>query len=214
MATAPNVPAAKPAGVTQHVDKGKEDALGIGRNGKLLNTHCEDLQWSIEDIRDEFLELRTIYINDVRHDVMRNGLLGEIVSRTPILVYDLPELKDQVDTAFVDMSGKMYISDTFARRIIAEHKAGLDSANFLIRHEGDHLRRMHMSVRQQRQPHPRQSRCNGVALAADPVQQVDQPQVPLHQGALRVQRFQQPRQVAHGSGIQALNAACACRRRR
>jgi len=134
------------AGVTKHAtDKGAEDALGIGKNGKRLNEHNLDLQDAIEDIRDEFLELRTLYIHGLRHDVMRNGLLGEIVARTPILVYDLPELKLHVNTAFVDRSGKMYISDTFARRIVAEHAAGLDSANFLIRHEADHLRRLHLT---------------------------------------------------------------------
>jgi hypothetical protein len=145
MATAPSTANPLHNAPTQHVDKGMEAALGIGQNGKLLNTHCQDLQWAIEDIRDEFLRVQSIYINDVRHDVMRNGLLGEIVSRTPILVYDLQELKDIVDTAFVDMSGKMYIADTFARRIVAEHRAGKDSANFLVRHEGDHLRRLHMA---------------------------------------------------------------------
>jgi len=146
MATAPTPAPAQTTGATQHLtDKGMEVALGIGKGGKLLNTHCEDLQWAIEDIRDEFLEIRTLYISGVRHDVMHNGLLGEIVSRTPILVYDLPELKAKCNTAFVDMSGKMYISDTFGRRLVAEHKAGMDSANFLIRHEGDHLRRLHMS---------------------------------------------------------------------
>lgn len=148
MATAPtpNANATAPqAGVTQRVDKGMEDALGIGRNGKRLNTHSHDLQDDIEDIRDEFLKLVSIYVAGVRHDVMRNGLLGEIIARTPILVYDLPELKAVVNTAFVDRSGKMYISDTFARRVIAEHKAGMDSANFLIRHEADHLRRLHLT---------------------------------------------------------------------
>jgi hypothetical protein len=144
-ATTPNTTAQHPAGVTKHVnDKGMEAALGIGRGGKRLNTHCQDLQERIDDIRDEFLEVRSIYIGRERHDVLRNGLLGEIVSRTPILVYDLPELKAECSTAFVDRSGKMYICDTFARRLLAEHDAGYDSLNFIIRHEADHLRRLHL----------------------------------------------------------------------
>jgi hypothetical protein len=133
-------------GVTRHVnDKGMEQALGIGKNGKQLNTHAHDLQEQIEEVRDEFLELRSVFIGRDRHDFMRNGLLGEIVARTPIFIYDLPELKQVCNTAFVDRSGKMYIADTFARRLLAEHAQGLDSLNFLIRHEADHLRRLHLA---------------------------------------------------------------------
>lgn len=148
-ATAPNTtaqPTAQPPSNASHhaADKGMEVAMGIGRGGKRLNTHCQDLQERIDDVRDDFLEVRSIHIGRERHDVMRNGLLGEIVSRTPILVYDLPELKAVCSTAFVDRSGKMYISDTFARRLLAEHEAGYDSLNFIIRHEADHLRRLHL----------------------------------------------------------------------
>lgn len=150
MATSPqNSQAAGPQpakGVTHHAnDKGMEAALDIGRNGKKLNTSALDLQEEIEQVRDDFLEVKSVYIGRERHDFMRNGLLGEVVSRTPIFVYDLPELKRKVDTAFVDRSGKMYISDTFARRLLAEHRAGMDSLNFLIRHEADHLRRLHLA---------------------------------------------------------------------
>jgi hypothetical protein len=142
-----------PSGATQHLtDKGMEAALGIGRNGKRLNTNAADLQDAILDVRDEFLEVRTTVINNVRHDFLRNGLLAEIVSRTPILVYDLPELKQIVDTAFVDRSGKMYFCDTFLRTLLAEHEAGLDSLNFLIRHEADHLRRLHLTRMQDINP--------------------------------------------------------------
>ncbi|MEJ6002780.1 VWA domain-containing protein [Paucibacter soli] len=135
-----------PHGVTRHAnDKGVEVALGIGKGNKRLNTHAHDLQEQIEVVRDDFLEMRSLYIGRERHDIMRNGLLGEVVSRTPIFIYDLPELKAKVSTAFVDMSGKMYIADTFARKLISEHSAGLDSLNVLIRHEADHLRRMHLA---------------------------------------------------------------------
>lgn len=149
MATQPNsstTAAPTQPGVTRHVnDQGMEKALGIGKNGKKLNTHAQDLQLELEEVRDEFLEVRSHYIGRERHDFLRNGLLGEIVARTPIFIYDLPELKSHVNTAFVDRSGKMYIADTFARRLLAEHRAGLDSMNFLIRHEADHLRRLHLA---------------------------------------------------------------------
>lgn len=141
-----NVAPSTPTGVTRHAnDQGVEKALGVGRNGKKLNTNAQDLQLEIEEVRDAFLEVRSVYISKERHDFLRNGLLGEIVARTPIFIYDLPELKAHVDTAFVDRSGKMYIADTFARRLLAEHRAGADSLNFLIRHEADHLRRLHLA---------------------------------------------------------------------
>ncbi|ABM97387.1 vWA domain-containing protein [Methylibium petroleiphilum] len=152
MATAPQAtqssPAAsQPQGVTRHVtDEGMEKALGIGQGGKRLNTHAHDLQERIDDARDDFLEVRTFYVGGRdRHDFLKNGLLGEIVSRTPILVYDLPELKAFCNTAFVDRSGKMYIADTFCRRLLSEHDAGLDSLNYVFRHEADHLRRLHLA---------------------------------------------------------------------
>lgn len=121
-----------------------EKALGIGKGNKRLNTNAFDLQDRIELVRDDFLEVRSVYIGRERHDFLRNGLLGEIVARTPIFIYDLPELKAIVPTAFVDMSGKMYIADEFARQLLDEHDLGQDSCNFLIRHEADHLRRLHL----------------------------------------------------------------------
>lgn len=134
------------SGVGMHAtDKGVEEAMGIGRGNKRLNSHAHDLQERMEYVRDDFLEVRSSYIGRDRHDFMANGLLGEIVARTPIFVYDLPELKRVCRTAFVDMSGKMYIADSFARRLLDEHDAGKDALNFLIRHEADHLRRMHLA---------------------------------------------------------------------
>lgn len=126
-------------------DEGIAKAMGIGKGNKRLNTNAHDLQAEIEKFHDDFLERVSHYVGGVRHDYMREGLLGEIIKTTPILVYDLPELKRFCDTAFVDKSGKMYISDTFARRLLEEHRAGMDSLNFLVRHEGDHIRRAHLT---------------------------------------------------------------------
>lgn len=140
-----------PQSATQHLsNQGVVSQLGLAN--KRLNADHPELQDGIDAIVDEFLQLRYITVHGVRHDVMRNGLLGEIVQRVPVIVYDLPQLKDVCNTAFVDMSGKMYISDAFAARLIDEHKRGLDSANFLIRHEADHLRRLHLQ-RMQDLPH-------------------------------------------------------------
>lgn len=127
-------------------DKGIEASLGIGHGGKLLNTHHAHLQEELNDYRDDFLEVRS-YFDDrnMRHDFLREGLLGEILSRTSVLIYDLPELLARIPTAFVDMSGKMYIAAPFFLQLAAEQKAGLDSLNFIFRHEADHLRRLHLS---------------------------------------------------------------------
>jgi len=132
--------------IKKPTDKGVEDALGIGRGGKKLNTNNLHLQEVLEDYRDKFLEVRThIGARGIRHDYMREGLLGEIVSRTPIFIYDLPELLDRVKTAFVDRSGKMYIAAPWFEQLVKEQEAGLDSLNFIFRHEGDHLRRLHLA---------------------------------------------------------------------
>ena len=120
--------------------------MGIGKGGKRLNTHCGHLQELLETYRDQFLEVRSSYVaNNKRHDYMREGLLGEIVSRTPIFIFDLPELVAKVSTAFVDRSGKMYIAAGFFERLVKEQDAGFDSLNFIFRHEADHLRRLHLS---------------------------------------------------------------------
>lgn len=138
-------PSGDTQGVTKHSnEKSIEKALGIGRGGKRLNASAQDVQYEIDEVRDEYLQIMNVMIDGVRHDVMKNGMLGEIVGRTPIIVYDLPELKELVPTAFVDGTGKMFINDDFARRLLAEHKQGKDSLNFLIGHEADHLRRIHL----------------------------------------------------------------------
>jgi hypothetical protein len=140
MATTSTAP--QQSGLTQH----RSTASSIpGFGTRRLNTHAVDLQIAIDEVRDDFLDIRSIWHLGERHDVPRYGLLAEIVKRVPILVYDLPELKRKCDTAFVDGTGRMYLADTFARRALKEHQEGRDSLFFLIRHEADHLRRMHLS---------------------------------------------------------------------
>lgn len=134
-------------GVTRHAnDKGVEQLLGIGKGNKRLNTNHQHLQEELEQVRDDYLAIESAYTGGgVRYDYMAKGLLGEIVARTPIFIYDLPELQQHVSTAFVDRSGKMYINAPFFQDLLAEHKAGLTSLDLLIDHEADHLRRMHLS---------------------------------------------------------------------
>lgn len=147
--------------------KGVEAALGVGRGGKLLNTHHQHLQDELAAYRDEFLEVRSHFDRrNMRHDFLREGLLGEIVSRTTVLIYDLPELLAHVDTAFVDRSGKMYIAAPFYIRLAAEQQAGLDSLNFIFRHEADHLRRIHLS-RMPEFPHDLANRAQDIRINID-----------------------------------------------
>lgn len=158
MATAPQdlgIDAPKGSGVSLHSNSiSMEQSLGIGKNGKRLNTNAHDLQDRVYDLRDEFLEVQSVPMaGGQRMDYMRNGMLGEIVSRTAVLVYDLPELKQKVNTAFVDKSGKIFISDEFCRRLVHEHDQGFDSFNFILRHEADHLRRMHLARMLDYPPH-------------------------------------------------------------
>ncbi|MCZ8254725.1 MAG: VWA domain-containing protein [Polaromonas sp.] len=122
-----------------------ESQLGIGKGNKRLNSNSFDLQDRIDLARDQFTESVSVMIGNRHHTFLKNGMLGEILARTPVLIYDLPELVAHIDTAFVDTSGKMYFSAEFARLLLDEHEAGHDSLNFLFRHEAEHLRRLHLA---------------------------------------------------------------------
>lgn len=111
-----------------------------------LNQNSPELQEILEDYVSKFIENDT-YINPAtgaRYDFPREGMLAEIVARTPVRVYDLPELKERCATAFVDTTGRMYFADTFLRELIKEQEAGKDSLFFLFKHEAEHLRRIHL----------------------------------------------------------------------
>lgn len=116
------------------------DAFFRGR----LNLHADDLQHELNEYVAEFIAPITIHVNGVRHDMRANGMLSEIVAATSVLVYDLPALKMQANTAFVDTTGRMYFCDTFLRKLIEEQRQGKDSLNFVMRHEAEHLRRLHL----------------------------------------------------------------------
>ena len=126
-------------------DHGVAASMGVGRGGKRLNSNALDLQDAIDDAREAYLEISSTFVDGIRHDYYRFGLLAEVVSKIPILVYDLPELVSLCDTAFVDSSGKMYIAANFARRLIAEHREGKQSLFFIFGHEASHLLRLHLA---------------------------------------------------------------------
>lgn len=123
---------------------GVEEALGIGRAGRKLNTHAQDLQAEIDAAREEFLAIDQVFVDGVRYAYRRFGMLGEIMATVPVFVYDLPEFVDLCPTACVDRSGKMFIAAEFARRALHEHRNNKFSLFFVFEHELEHLRRMHL----------------------------------------------------------------------
>lgn len=142
-ATPPPVTSPSPSsrfGVTSASASTQADPFYRGR----LNLHAGDLQEDVARRVEEFNAMTTIFIGGQRHDIRANGMLSDIVASTPVLIYDLPELKMRVNTAFVDTTGRMYICDTFYRKLIKEQDEGKDSLFFLLRHEADHLRRLHL----------------------------------------------------------------------
>ena len=127
-------------GATTAAASSQADPFYRGR----LNLHAGDLQEDVARRVEEFNQMTSIYVGGQRHDIRANGMLSDIVASTPVLIYDLPELKMRVNTAFVDTTGRMYICDTFYRKLAQEQDEGKDSLFFLFRHEAEHLRRLHL----------------------------------------------------------------------
>lgn len=111
-----------------------------------LNTHSPDLQVRLLNWVEAFLEQKTHFIPGTteRVDFPRYGMLAELLARTPCRIYDLPELKAHCDTAFVDTTGRLYISDSFFNLIEKEQKENKNSIFFIFAHEMEHNRRMHL----------------------------------------------------------------------
>ena len=112
---------------------------------KKLNNFRPELQSRLNDWVKKYCERATYFLhgNGQRIDYPVHGMLAEIATRTPFRVYDLPELKLECDTAFVDTTSRFYISDTFFEILEREQMNGNDSLFFLFDHEMEHLRRMH-----------------------------------------------------------------------
>lgn len=67
-----------------------------------MNQHSPELQEELLKWRGKYCENGTHFIGGARVDLPVNGMLAMIARRTPFLIYDLPELKERVPTAFVD----------------------------------------------------------------------------------------------------------------
>jgi hypothetical protein len=127
--------------------KGALTDLGIGKRTRLFQDESKHyLADELQDAYDRFIETQTVYLGaeQERHDIPRNGMLAEIIKHTTILLYDLPELMARVSTGFVDTTGRMYISVPFFEKLLADDKAGKDGIEVMLRHEAEHLRRMHL----------------------------------------------------------------------
>lgn len=111
-----------------------------------LNAHHPELQGRLNEWIRQFLDRVTYFHPGTgeRIDYPRHGMLAELMARTPTRIYDLPELKMHCDTAFVDTTARMYMSDTLFQVLEREQLAGQDSLFFVFRHEMEHLRRMHI----------------------------------------------------------------------
>lgn len=125
--------------------KGILDALGI--KPEMLNNNAHDLLDDLMKHKSRYEEIA--YINPLdyknRIDYHKNGMLAEILKRTPVYIYDHPEIKREVNTAFVDQAGHMFFSDSFFKELMEEWSKGIDSISFLFGHEAEHLRRFHVA---------------------------------------------------------------------
>ncbi len=149
-AAAPLTPASPDAAMRKTRQKNSEQlarqvAAGDPFARRKLNENSPELQDLVEDWHQRFLETRALNPSSRdRVDYPRFGMLAEIMSRTPVRIYDLPELKARCNTAFVEPTGRMFISDEFFRKLVTEQEAGQHSLFFIFCHEAEHLRRLHL----------------------------------------------------------------------
>lgn len=126
-------------------DHARNVQMGNSLAKRKLNMNSGHLQERLQEWVGKFLERVTYFSpsNGERIDYPRYGMLSELLAKTPCRVYDLPELKARCDTAFVDTTSRMYISDTFFLECEKEQLEGKNSLFFIFQHEMEHLRRMH-----------------------------------------------------------------------
>lgn len=127
---------------TPSTDEGNLFAEKLAK--RKINNNSPELQERLMDWVDKFVEMVPHFLpNGQRYDYPEYGSLAEMMKKAPARVYDLPELKAHVDTAFVDTTGRFYISDTFFRACEADQLNGSYALFLIFMHEMDHLRRLH-----------------------------------------------------------------------
>lgn len=125
--------------------RGVLETLGISLSS--LNSNSLDLLDDLDFHKSRYERIDFLNALDIhrRVDFHANGMLAEILKRTPVFIYDHPMIKREVNTAFVDTTGRMFICDTFFQKMKDEWEKGLDSFSFIFGHEVEHLRRFHTS---------------------------------------------------------------------
>lgn len=118
-----------------------EEAVGGKR---LLSDENQHLYRSLELIVRDFCEIRTVWHDNKRIDIPAYGISSEYALRTPILIYDLPELVEKVPTAFTD-GFRVFFSANLLKELIALREAGKVDCEFVLSHELEHIRLLHTS---------------------------------------------------------------------
>lgn len=111
---------------------------------RLLSLENAHMGRERERLVERFCERISAFHGNRRIDAPRYGLSSELCLRTPVLLYDLPELVKEVKTAFTD-GFRVFISVPFMNSLLESHKAGNLDLDFVLAHELEHIRLKHLS---------------------------------------------------------------------
>lgn len=113
-----------------------------------INNNSEDLQDDLDNVKMAYVEavVENSFSYQNRFEYSKNGMLAEILKNVPVLIYDHPMIKMHVNTAFVDNTGRMFISDSFYKLMKKDSEnTRINIIDFVFGHEAEHLRRAHLS---------------------------------------------------------------------
>lgn len=108
-----------------------------------LSEKNRDLQPALERLVADFCSRKTVFLADGRKSFPKYGLSSEMALRTPIRLYDLPALVKVCSTAFTEGS-RVFINASFFRKNLPDLIAGKISLDFLLGHELEHIRLLHV----------------------------------------------------------------------
>lgn len=111
---------------------------------RLLSLENAHLSRERERLVERFCERISAFHGNRRIDAPRYGLSSEVALRTPVLLYDLPELVKEVPTAFTD-GFRVFISVNLMNQLLENHNAGGLDLDFVLAHELEHIRLKHLS---------------------------------------------------------------------
>lgn len=111
---------------------------------RLLSLENQDALRELERAVALFSATRTAFHDNKRIDMPVNGLSSEMAIRTPVLLYDLPELMQVCNTAFTDGS-RVFFSVALFRDLMRLRGEGKIDFDFVLKHELEHIRLLHTS---------------------------------------------------------------------